>query len=125
MTLRDRVLATSAARSRIGAHGLAWDLLRYNRADRRVRPPCAGAILATGSGRSQIGRTVKNTITPEAFSALAATLPLGSVAVESERSPDGGVGYGSTMRPSRSSAHLRGQGEYYSDVILRVASATA
>jgi hypothetical protein len=35
---------------------------------------------------------VKITITPEAFAPLAATLPLGSVAVEPERAPDGGVG---------------------------------
>jgi hypothetical protein len=35
---------------------------------------------------------VKITITPQAFAALAATLPLGSVAVEPERAPDGSVG---------------------------------
>jgi hypothetical protein len=32
------------------------------------------------------------TITLDAFAALAATLPFGSVAVEPERAPDGGVG---------------------------------
>jgi hypothetical protein len=36
-----------------------------------------------------MGGMVKITITPQAFAALAATLPLGSVAVEPERAPDG------------------------------------
>jgi hypothetical protein len=35
---------------------------------------------------------VKITITPEAFATLAATLPLGSVAVEPEGAPDGSIG---------------------------------
>jgi len=35
---------------------------------------------------------VKITISPKASAALAATLPLGSVAVEPERAPDGSVG---------------------------------
>jgi hypothetical protein len=47
---------------------------------------------------------VKITISAKAFAALAATLPLGSVAVEPERAPDVRSGYGSTTRPSQSSA---------------------
>ena len=37
--------------------------------------------------RTHIVGMVKITVTPEAFEALAATLPLGSVAVEPERAP--------------------------------------
>jgi hypothetical protein len=35
---------------------------------------------------------IRLTITPAAFEAIASTLPFGSVAVEPERAPDGGVG---------------------------------
>ena len=44
-----------------------------------------GGYLATGAARSHIPGMVKITISPEASAALAATLPLGSVAVEPER----------------------------------------
>jgi hypothetical protein len=65
---------------------------RKVRVSPRVEPPRAGAILATGSGRTHIAGMVKITISAKAFAALAGTLPLGSVAVEPERAPDGSVG---------------------------------
>ena len=57
----------------------------------RLNLPCAGAILATGSRRTYIASMVKITISAATFAALSATLPLGSVAVEPERAPDGSV----------------------------------
>jgi hypothetical protein len=54
---------------------------------------------------------VKITITPQAFAALAATLPLGSVAVEPERAPDGSVGIWLDHAIVAKLRHLRGPGQ--------------
>jgi hypothetical protein len=68
---------------------------------------------------------VKITITPEALAALAATLPLGSVAVEPERAPDGGVGIWLPHDALAKLRAMRGPGDSYSDVILALAEAHA
>ena len=68
---------------------------------------------------------VKITITPEAFAALAATLPLGSVAVEPERAPDGGVGIWLDHATVAKLRAMRGPGDSYSDVIVALAEAHA
>jgi hypothetical protein len=68
---------------------------------------------------------VKITITPEVFAALTATLPLGSVAVEPERAPDGGVGIWLDHATVAKLKAARGPGESYSDVILALAEAHA
>jgi hypothetical protein len=68
---------------------------------------------------------VKITITPEAFAALAATLPLGSVAVEPERAPDGGVGIWLDHSTVAKLRQMRGPGEDYNVVIVRLAEAHA
>jgi hypothetical protein len=65
---------------------------------------------------------IRIAISVEAFEAIAATLPLGSVSFENKTDEDGN-------RPiwlDRTMVHrlrsLRGAGESYSDVILRVAT---
>jgi hypothetical protein len=75
--------------------------------------------------RSHIRLMVKITITQEAFEALAATLPLGSVAVEPERAPDGSVGIWLDHSTVAKLRQMRGPGEDYSAVILRLAEANA
>jgi hypothetical protein len=64
---------------------------------------------------------VKITISAQAFAAIAKTLPLGTVAVEPERAPDGSVGlwldHGTLAKLNRA----RGPGESYSDAILAIA----
>jgi hypothetical protein len=65
---------------------------------------------------------VKITITPEAYAALAATLPLGSVAVEPERAPDGGVGIWLDHATVAKLWAMRGPGESYGDVIVALAA---
>jgi hypothetical protein len=57
-----------------------------------------------------------------AFAALAATLPIGSVAVAPERALDGGVGIWLDHAKLKAA---RGPGESYSDVILALAEAHA
>ena len=54
---------------------------------------------------------IRIAITPAAFEAIAATLALGMVAVEPERDRERGA----------QAQGVRGPGESYSDVILRVA----
>ncbi len=69
---------------------------------------------------------VKLTISAQAFEAIAATLPFGSVAVEPERNPDGSVGIWLERRVVDKLNHLRQPHESLSDVILRtVAEALA
>ena len=68
---------------------------------------------------------IKIAITPAAFEAIAATLPLGSVGYENATN-ERGERY-VWLAPSvvdRLTA-LRGPGESYSDVILRLAKATS
>ena len=81
--------------------------------------------LATGASRSHIGRMVRISISPQAFAAIASTLPLGSVAVEPERAADGGVGIRLDHATVAKLKALRGPGESYSDVIVALAAATA
>jgi hypothetical protein len=52
-------------------------------------------------------------------------LPLGSVAVEPERALDAGVGIWLDHATVPKLRHLRGTGDSYSDVILRLAETTA
>jgi hypothetical protein len=64
---------------------------------------------------------IRITITAEAFQAIAATLPLGSVAVEPQRAPDGSVHIWLDHNVVAKLGALRGPGESYSDVIIRTA----
>jgi hypothetical protein len=68
---------------------------------------------------------VKLTITPEAFAALAATLPLGSVAVEPERAPAmrGGIWLDNATVAKLKA--MRGPGDNYSEVIVALAATAA
>jgi hypothetical protein len=64
---------------------------------------------------------IRITITPAAFAAIAATLALGTVAVEPERDEDGSVHIWLDPGILARLKALRGPGESDSDVILRVA----
>jgi hypothetical protein len=64
---------------------------------------------------------IRIAITPAAFDAVAATLPLGSVGYE--REPDANGERFIWLDPAvvNKLRHLRGPGESYSDVILKLA----
>jgi hypothetical protein len=64
---------------------------------------------------------IRIAITPAAFDAVVATLVLGTVAVEPERAEDGDIYIWLDPRVLTKLKALRGPGESYSDVILRVA----
>ena len=64
---------------------------------------------------------IRITITAEAFQAIAATLPLGSVAVEPQRAPNGSVHIWLDHNAVAKLKALRGPGESYSDAIIRAA----
>ena len=64
---------------------------------------------------------IRIAITPAAYAAIAATLALGTVAVEPERAEDGYVYVWLDPRVLARLKALRGRGESYSDVILRLA----
>jgi hypothetical protein len=68
---------------------------------------------------------VKIQISAQAFAAIASTLPLGTVAVEPERAPDGAVGLWLDHATLAKLNRARGPGESYSDAILALAQETA
>ena len=63
---------------------------------------------------------IRIAITPAAYEAIAATLALGTVAVEPERAADGSVHIWLDPGVLARLKALRGAGESYSDVILRL-----
>jgi hypothetical protein len=63
---------------------------------------------------------IRIAITSEAFDAIAATLPLGSVGYETQRTETGDVFIWLERRARDKLDALRGPGESYSDVILRL-----
>jgi hypothetical protein len=65
---------------------------------------------------------IRIAITPAAYAAIAATLALGTVAVEPERAQDGGVHIWLDPGVVAKLRALRGPGESYSDVILRLSA---
>jgi len=71
--------------------------------------------------RPHIPDMMRIAITPAAFEAVVATLVLGTVAVEPERDEDGDIYIWLDPRVLTKLKALRGPGESYSDVILRVA----
>jgi hypothetical protein len=78
--------------------------------------------LASGEARPYIGRVVKITISPEALQAIAGSLPPESIAVE----PEGGKLHIWLPRHVADKLKaMRGRGDSYSDVILRIPEATA
>jgi hypothetical protein len=81
--------------------------------------------LATGAPRSYLTAMVKILISPAAFAAIAETLPLGTVAVEPGRAPDGSVGLWVDHATLAKLHRARGPGESYSDAIVALAAATA
>jgi hypothetical protein len=66
---------------------------------------------------------IRIAITPAAYAAIAATLVLGTVAVEPERAQDGSVHIWLDPGVVARLKAARGPGESYSDVILRLAAA--
>jgi hypothetical protein len=70
-------------------------------------------------------RVVRIAITVEAFEAIARTLPLGSVAVEAEPNERGERLIWLEAAMADRIGAMRGPGESYSDVILRIASESA
>jgi hypothetical protein len=64
---------------------------------------------------------VKITISAQAFAAIAETLPLGTVAVEPERTANGSVGIWLDHATLAKLNRIRGPGESYSDAILALA----
>ena len=69
----------------------------------------------------RIRRMIRIAITPAAYAAIAATLALGTVAVEPDRAEDGSVHIWLDQGVVARLKALRGPGESYSDVILRLA----
>jgi hypothetical protein len=67
---------------------------------------------------------IRITITAEAYLAICATLPLGSVMCEPEVNADGEHQIWLEPAAVDKLTRLRGEGESYSDVILRLAAAT-
>ena len=65
---------------------------------------------------------IRITITPAAYEAIAATLAFGTVAVEPERARDGSLHIWLDPGVLAKLKALRGPGESYSDVILRLAA---
>jgi hypothetical protein len=65
---------------------------------------------------------IRSAITPAAFDAVAATLVLGTVAVEPERAQDGSGHVWLDPGVLARLKALRGSGESCSDVILRLAA---
>jgi hypothetical protein len=63
---------------------------------------------------------IRIAITPAAYAAIAATLALGTVAVEPQRAQDGGVHIWLDPAILAKLKDQRGPGESYSDVILRL-----
>ena len=80
-----------------------------------------GPFCGDPGGHSYIGPVIRITITAEAFQAIAATLPLGSVAVEPQRASDGSVHIWLDHNAVAKLKALRGPGESYSDAIIRAA----
>jgi hypothetical protein len=70
----------------------------------------------------RIRRMIRIAITPAANAAIAATLALGTVAVEPERAQDGSVHIWLDPGVLAKLKAMRGPGESYSDVILRLAA---
>jgi hypothetical protein len=77
--------------------------------------------LATCARRAYLSGMVKIQISAQAFAAIASTLPIGTVAVEPERAPDGSVGLWLDHATLAKLNRARGPGESYSDVILALA----
>jgi hypothetical protein len=65
---------------------------------------------------------IRIAITPAAYAAIGATLALGTVAVEPERAQDGSVHIWLDPGVLAKLKALRGPGESYSDVILRLSA---
>jgi hypothetical protein len=66
---------------------------------------------------------IRIAITPEAFDAIAATLPLGTVSFENKTNERGERLVWLEPRMVDKFRAMRGPGESYSDVILRLATA--
>lgn len=73
--------------------------------------------------RNETQTLIHIAITPEAFDAICATLPLGSVMYEAESNAKGDRLVWIEAAVVDQLAALRGPGESYSDVILRLAEA--
>jgi hypothetical protein len=65
---------------------------------------------------------IRVAITAEAYEAIAATLPLGSVGYERQRTEKGEVLIWLERRALGKLDAVRGPGEIYSDVIMRLAT---
>jgi hypothetical protein len=70
-------------------------------------------------------RVIRIAITAKAYEVIAATLPLGSVGYEAERTEKGEVHIWLEERWINKLKAMRGPGESYTDAIIRVATAGA
>jgi hypothetical protein len=98
-------------------------ILAHGRASEKgphTNPPDAAVILA----HAYMTPMIRITITPAAFEAIAATLP-SSVGVEQKRAANGDYFIWLDPRYVDRLRAMRGPGESYSDVILRVAKASS
>jgi hypothetical protein len=80
-------------------------------------PPAGRARAAPAAGQTMI----RIAITVEAFDAIAATLPLGSVTYEPQIAANGERWVWLPKHVVDKLAAMRGRGEGYSDVIIRLA----
>jgi hypothetical protein len=119
--------------------------VRDRKTGRRVAPTPFSPYLSTrrschyradGSGRDLyappfvavvilLSHMIRVVIAVEAFEAIARTLPLGSLAYEPEPNAKGERSVWIDGRQADKLAAMRGQGESYSDVILRLAKMEA
>jgi hypothetical protein len=81
--------------------------------------------LATAASRSHIGRVIRIAISPEAFDVIAATLPLGSIGYENATNEKGERLIWLPPDALAKLKAMRGPGESYSDVILRLVASRA
>jgi hypothetical protein len=81
--------------------------------------------MATGAGRSHIPDMVRIAISQAAFNAIAATMPLGSVGFDAQTNEQGERLIWLPREVLAKLTAMRGAGEDYSTVILRVAEAHA
>jgi hypothetical protein len=72
-----------------------------------------------------MGGMVRISISPQAFAAIASTMPLGSVGFENKRDENGDWFIWIPPDVLAKLNHLRGPGEEYSDAILALAEEAA
>jgi hypothetical protein len=88
----------------------------------KERIPAPALRFASTRARHYMPAMIRIAITPAAFDAIAATLPVGSVAFEPDTGDKGERHIWLVPEIVNKLRHLCGPGESYSDVILKVAA---